>query len=166
VRIRPAVVADAERLAPLHVQAWDEAYTGLMPQEILDAHRSEPMAEKVERWRGRIVWPDGSTWVAEDDGELLGFVSTGPGRDGSGILELMALYVRRSHYGTGLGHRLLETALGGTALGGMALGDRPAYLWVLDGNARAIGFYERHGFSFDGQVEDEPEGLHRRMVRE
>ncbi|GAA1965507.1 GNAT family N-acetyltransferase [Nocardioides panacihumi] len=153
--IRPAVVADAELLAPLHVQAWDEAYTGLMPQRILDAHRSEPMGAKVERWRGRIAWPDGSTWVAEDDGGLVGFVSTGPGRDGSGVLELMALYVRRSHYGAGLGHRLLETAIGAG----------PAYLWVLDGNARAIGFYERHGFSFDGQVEDEPEGLHRRMVR-
>lgn len=130
-------------------------YTGLMPQEILDAHQSEPMAAKVERWRGRIAWPDSSTWVAEDDGELVGFVSTGPGRDGTGVLEVMALYVRRSRYDTGLGHRLLETAVG----------ERPAYLWVLDGNARAIGFYERHGFSFDGQVEDEPEGLHRRMVR-
>lgn len=155
VTIRTAGVDDAEALAPLHVVAWDEAYTGLMPQRILDERKTEPMAAKVDRWRGRIAWPDGHTWVADDGGELVGFVSTGPGRDGRGDLELMALYVRRSHYDTGLGHRLLEAAIG----------DGPAYLWVLDGNARAIRFYERHGFAFDGQVEDEPEGLHRRMTR-
>ncbi|MDH2413685.1 GNAT family N-acetyltransferase [Nocardioides sp. CER19] len=153
--IRPAEVSDAEALAPLHVQVWDEAYTGLMPQRVLDDRQARPMQEKVERWRERIAWPHGATWVADDDGGLVGFVSIGRGRDGSGDLEVMALYVRRAHYGTGLGHRLLDTAIG----------DRPAYLWVLDGNARAIGFYERHGFAFDGQVEEEPEGLHRRMVR-
>lgn len=153
--IRPADIADAEALAPLHLQVWDEAYTGLVPQEILDARRAEPMSARVERWRGRIAWPHGSTSVAEDARELVGFVSSGRGRDGAGDLELMALYVRRSHYDTGLGHRLLDTAIG----------DESAYLWVLDGNARAIRFYEQHGFAFDGQVEEEVEGLHRRMVR-
>ena len=46
-----------------------------------------------------------------------------------------------------------------------ALGDSPAYLWVLDGNVRAIGFYERHGFAFDGATKPEDVGLERRMVR-
>jgi GNAT superfamily N-acetyltransferase len=156
VIIRTAEVEDAEALAPLHVRAWDEAYTGLIRAKILDDHRAEPVASKVERWRGRIAWPDGATWVAEEDGGLVGFISTGPGRDGSGDLEVMALYVLRSHYGIGAGRRLLHAAIG----------DRPAYLWVLDGNARATRFYEREGFTFDGQVEQEPEGLHRRMVRD
>jgi GNAT superfamily N-acetyltransferase len=155
VIIRAAQAADAEALAPLHVVVWDEAYTGLIPQEVIDERRARSMADRIERWRARIAWPDGHTWVADDDGDLVGFVSTGPGRDGSGLTEVMSLYVRSAHYGTGLGHRLLE----------VAIGERPAYLWVLDGNTRAIGFYERHGFSFDGQVEEEVEGLHRRMVR-
>jgi GNAT superfamily N-acetyltransferase len=153
--IRPAGPADAEALAPLHLRVWEEAYTGLMPPRLLDERRARPVAQAVQRWRERIAWPHGRTWVAEDGGELLGFVSTGRGRDGSGDLELMALYVRSSHYDTGLGHRLLVEALG----------DGPAYLWVLDGNARAVRFYERHGFAFDGRVEEEDEGLHRRMVR-
>jgi GNAT superfamily N-acetyltransferase len=155
VTIRPADRSDAEALAPLHVEVWEEAYTGLMPQRILDDRRAEPLATRVERWRERIAWPHGSTWVADDGGALAGFVSTGRGRHGSGDLEVMALYIRRGHYDTGLGHRLLVTAIG----------DQPAYLWVLDGNARAIRFYERHGFAFDGQLEHEDEGLHRRMVR-
>ena len=155
VTIRPADITDAEALAPLHVQVWDEAYIGLIAHEVLDQRRAEPMEAKVERWRERVAWPHGATWVAEDGGALVGFVSAGVGRDGTGELEVMALYVRRSHYDTGLGRRLLETAVGA----------RPAYLWVLEGNARAIRFYQRQGFVLDGRAEDEPEGRHLRMSR-
>jgi len=46
-----------------------------------------------------------------------------------------------------------------------AIGAAPAYLWVLDGNDRAIGFYQRQGFRFDGSSKIEPVGVERRMVR-
>ena len=45
-----------------------------------------------------------------------------------------------------------------------AIGTAAAYLWVLDGNDRAIGFYERQGFRFDGSSKTEPVGVERRMV--
>ena len=155
VTIRLADIADAEELAALHQRVWEEAYTGLMPQRILDERRARPFAARVEVWRDRIALPDQHTWVAVDDGVVVGFAESGLGRDGSGGLELMAVYVLRSHYGTGLGDRLLETAIG----------SEPAHLWVLDGNQRAIRFYERHGFAFDGRTEAAPEGRHLRMVR-
>ena len=53
----------------------------------------------------------------------------------------------------------------GYALLKAAIGDEPAYLWVLDGNPRAIDFYERQGFRFDGTRKTEPVGVERRMVR-
>ena len=159
VTIRLADPADAEPLAVLHLRVWEEAYTGLVPPQVLDERRARPLAERTQVWRGRLARPEQDTWVAVAEGrtgaEIVGFAESGRGRDGSGRLELMALYVRARHYGTGLGHRLLVTAIG----------DRPAYLWVLDGNERAVRFYERHGFAFDGAVEEHPEGLHRRMVR-
>jgi hypothetical protein len=55
----------------------------------------------------------------------------------------------------GVGHALCEAALG----------PDPAYVWVLDGNERAIRFYERQGFRFDGTTKPEDVGLERRMVR-
>lgn len=55
----------------------------------------------------------------------------------------------------GVGHALCEAALGSA----------PAYLWVLDGNERAIRFYERQGFRFDGATKPDDVGLERRMVR-
>jgi GNAT superfamily N-acetyltransferase len=67
----------------------------------------------------------------------------------------MGLYVRASTYGTGVGFALLQEAIG----------DADAYLWVLDGNDRAIRFYERQGFRCDGTTKPEDVGLERRMVR-
>lgn len=67
----------------------------------------------------------------------------------------MALYVRAEVYSTGVGYLLMNVAIGKDA----------AYLWVLEGNARAIGFYERQGFIFDGTTKVERVGLERRMVR-
>lgn len=154
VAIRRAVPDDAEALVELHVDCWDDAYTGLIAQEILDARRATVPA-RVEKWRGILA--GGTTHVACKDDLLIGFVSAGPGRGDAPpvTLEVQALYVRASSWGSGVGHALLETSVG----------DRPAYLCVLDGNARAFAFYERQGFRRDGHTEVEDEGVHVRMVR-
>ncbi|GHJ59304.1 N-acetyltransferase [Nocardioides sp. OK12] len=161
--LRAATVADAEALGGLHVDAWDDAYTGLMPQRLLEERRAA-LPERVEMWReiltARAQAPDAPVvWLAEDASGLVGFASALPARDDDPALpglELTALYVRARCWGTGLGHRLLEAAVG----------DRAAYLWVLAGNERATGFYERHGFVLDGAVDDSDDhGRHLRMVR-
>jgi GNAT superfamily N-acetyltransferase len=155
VSIRLAAPEDAEPLAHLHLDVWDDAYAGLMPQGILDDRR-ERSDERVARWRD-ILASSESTWVAEAADGLIGFISTGPARDNDvdGLLELYALYVRAACYGTGVGYGLFETAVG----------DRAAYLWVLAGNERAIAFYERQGFRFDGTEDELDEGRHLRMMR-
>src|SRR4051794_23233193 len=155
VRIRRGTPEDAEAMAHLHLDVWDDAYTGLMPQGILDDRR-EKVAERTERWRD-IFGLDRPTWLAETADGLVGFSGAGPGRDNDADLdlELYALYVRASHYGTGLGYALFE----------QAVGDRACYLWVLAGNERAIRFYERQGFRLDGTEDEHDEGLHVRMVR-
>jgi len=155
VSIRRAEPADAEALAHLHVDVWDDAYTGLMPQGILDDRRAK-VDERVERWQG-ILAQTLPTWVAEDRDGLIGFAGTGPARDNDmdDLLELYALYVRASYWGTGVGYAMFESVVG----------DRAAYLWVLANNERAIHFYERQGFRLDGTEDEHDEGLHVRMVR-
>lgn len=157
--IRAATVEDAEALADLHLDVWDEAYTGLIAAEILATRRTK-RADRIERWREILTADSSPIWLAEQEDGLVGFCSVlSPGRDepepGLPDLEVAALYVRAAAYGTGLGHALLMAALG----------EAPAYLWVLDGNTRAIHFYERQGFRFDGRTKIEPEGPERRMVR-
>jgi GNAT superfamily N-acetyltransferase len=155
VSIRRAEPTDAEQLAHLHLDVWDDAYTGLMPQGILDDRR-EKVDERIERW-GDILGQEKPTWIALDGTRLVGFSGIGPARDNDVDLdvELYALYVRAAYYGTGVGYALFE----------QALGDRAAYLWVLAGNERAIAFYERQGFRFDGTEDELDEGKHLRMVR-
>lgn len=159
MRILPPSVDDAEALADLHLDVWEEAYADLMPASIFTDRRAR-RAERVASWRGIIEAGSSDNLLAwSPEGELLGFSSTGPGRDSPAedlpTLELMGLYVRASTYGSGVGHALCEAAIGTS----------PAYLWVLDGNDRAIRFYERQGFGFDGVTKPEDVGLERRMVR-
>lgn len=158
MHIRPATSEDADALTDLHLDVWDEAYAGLIPAQLLTARRSS-RSDRVERWHTIIASLASTELVAEDDQGLQGFTSVGPGRDapepGLPTREVRALYVRASHYGRGVGHALLEAGLGSAA----------AYLWVLEGNARAIGFYERHGFRLDGHVKTASVGREWRMVR-
>jgi len=161
VHIRPAAAQDAEALTDPHLDVWDDAYIKLVPTHLLSARRAN-RAERIETWRQILAASASGTWVAQrepGDSRLLGFASAGSGRDesepGLAQRELMALYVRAEVYGTGFGYALCAAAIG----------DSPAYLWVLDGNVRAIRFYERQGFTFDGEVREEPEGRERRMIR-
>ncbi|WP_170236211.1 GNAT family N-acetyltransferase [Marihabitans asiaticum] len=159
MRIRPAQLEDAEALTDLHLDVWEEAYTGLIDADIQTGRRAR-RSVRLDRWRKTLATRTGTHLVAEDgEGGLIGFVSVGSGRDEPSSdlpeREVMALYVRAEVYGTGVGHALLNAAIA----------DGPAYLWVLDGNRRAIAFYERQGFRFDGTSKSEPVGVERRMVR-
>jgi GNAT superfamily N-acetyltransferase len=158
VTIRKGVPDDAGAVAALHIACWQEGYAEIVPPHVL-AKLTDDLDARTERWRSFLT--DGPPrWLAVDDeGELVGFASAGPGRDNDIDLdlELYAIYVRSSQYGTGVGHRLIETAIG----------DAPAYLWVFEANARARTFYERHGFEPDGARKLEP-SFHEpeiRMVR-
>jgi GNAT superfamily N-acetyltransferase len=157
VQIRRAAVDDAAALAQLHVDCWEDAYTGLMPQPILDERRAT-VDQRAQRWR-QILEENDRNWVAEASEGLIGFGCAGPARDndleGDIDLELQALYVRASWWGTGVGHALFR----------QLVGDRAAYLWVLANNQRAIDFYARQGFRLDGTEDEHDEGLHARMVR-
>ena len=154
VVIRAAEVGDAEDLARLHQDCWDDAYTGLVPQQVLDDWRHD-LEGRVLRWRQTLP-DDGATLLAETADGLVGFARCGARDEDVDLdLELIAIYVRAAWWSTGLGRALFEEAVG----------ERPAYLWVLEGNERAIGFYERQGFRMDGSRKERPEGVHLRMVR-
>ena len=154
VAIRRAAPADAEALTRLHLDCWDDAFTGLMPQEILDARRDDVPA-RVDRWRASLA--NGHTSVAENESGLIGFVNAAPGTELPDLeIQLFALYVRAAWWGTGIGHALFV----------IAVGDRSACLWTLESNGRANQFYERQGFRLDGAGRDEAYGRIVRMVRE
>lgn len=147
VTVRAAAASDAEALAALHVDAWRETYSGLLPERFFGP---DARAARVRMWTDLLSRDPapGPIAVAERDGDLLGFAYAGvaagpdaekdhaPARD----LQLHAIYVLAAAHGSGIGQHLLDAVLG----------DRPAQLWVAQGNPRAIRFYERNGFRRDG----------------
>jgi len=158
------MIDDAEELGRVHVQVWREAYAGLMPQESLD--RLDPV-RRGARWRERAeaaeqeTVSEPTTQVAHHvpSGAVVGFATVAPGRDDDTPTpwELWAINVLAAHHGTGVADQLLADTLG----------ERAAYLWVLQGNERAIAFYRKHGFALDGVTKrDEHLGVDElRMVR-
>lgn len=166
VVVRRGVPDDAEALTDLHLDAWDDAYTGLIPQPVLDERRRDVPA-RIERHRSMLEGTS-VTWVAVAHGSrvpggLIGLANSVPTReadladlvDRPGWLDLRMLYVRGSWWGRGVGHALLEASVA----------DAACSLWVLEGNDRAVRFYQRQGFSFDGVAEDHEHGRHLRMLR-
>jgi len=138
---------DLDELGRVHVQVWQQAYDGLMPADYLAA--LDPTAAPA-RWRkGFGSNPDVMWLLARDEDGIVGMISAGRPRDEDppAPLELYAINILRRAHGSGLADELMARVVG----------DRPAYLWVLEGNARAIAFYRRHGFSDDGGRKPEPD---------
>ena len=136
VAVRPAVASDLEALGRCHLECWREAYGDLVDPARLAPFLAD-VDEFVGRWRRALEGPGGGgVRVAEDAGELVGFASVRPAA-GNVPVHVQSLYVRRSHWSTGLGQRLLDTVLG----------DDPATLEVLRDNARARRFYARKASS-------------------
>jgi len=132
--IRRATPEDAEAVARVHIETWQAAYAHVLPREGLESlselhMRSPPI-------------------VAETDGEIVGFVSVGPGLDPGTDGELYAIYVRPDHWGGGFGRQLIQAGEGRLR----ELGHSHAILWVLEDNPRARRFYELAAWTADGTV--------------
>src|SRR5262245_27251102 len=130
----------------VHVQVWREAYAGLMPDDYL-AGLDPTFGPNL--WRERFgSSPEVNWWIARDDVGIVGLATSGPPRDDDAPapLELYAINVLSRAHGTGLADDLMAHTVG----------DRAAYLWVLEGNDRAIAFYRRHGFGDEGGRKPEP----------
>ncbi len=137
--VRRAVPGDEHEVAQVHVDSWQAAYRGLLPDDVLDG--LDPTA-RARRYtfadRGADVAV--STTVAVGAGRIRGFVTIGPGRDDDAnpalVGELYALYVSPSWWGGGLGRSLIDA--GRDSL--VEHGYTEALLWVLAGNGRAARF--------------------------
>ncbi|MCK6212636.1 GNAT family N-acetyltransferase [Georgenia sp. EYE_87] len=138
-RIRPANVLDAPAIAAVHLRCWHETYDVKVPEDVY----AERAAEGPGEWERALSDPNGpTTWLAQRDGEAVGFAqAVAPGAGHVRPLELRLLYVVAEEQGRRTGTHLLQ----------LAIGDAPCQLWVEEGNTRAQGFYRHHGFELDGE---------------
>lgn len=151
-RVRFATVDDADAIGRVHVSAWQAAYRGHMPDDLLDA--MDPVA-RAAQWRERIASGEAIPLVVEDEhGDVVGVAHVGPDRQYPERCELWMINLAPEAWGKGLGRTLLEAATAKLRDDGFA----EAVLWVLDGNARARRFYEVAGWQTDGTAKREDMG--------
>ncbi len=150
VRLRAATVADAEAIAEAHARAWQTAFRGIVPDELLDALRPEVSADR-HRERLTSENPAGHPYVvAECDRTVIGFVGFGATRDedAARVGEVRALYVHPAHWRRGVGRRLLHAAMEEMAADGFDT----ATLWTLADSEQSRAFCEALGWCTDGAV--------------
>lgn len=153
MQIRRAQTHDAAGIASVHVRSWQAAFTGLVPQEHLDA--LAPAREALV-WTGRLTEPrrpDAGVLVAETEQGIVAFAGYAPAR-AEGTAEIGTLYALPELWGTGVGRRLLAAVVDQLTKAGCTR----AQLWVLEANDRARRFYEAAGWRADGAVEVDTTG--------
>lgn len=150
MEIRPASPEDVASIARVHVEGWQVGYPGLLPQHVLDALHPD---QRVPRWTDTVArarWPGRGVLVAEDAGAIIGFADIRPTEDDDqdpvAVGEVASFYVAPAAWRTGVGRRLMTTALDRLAEAGRSR----ATLWVQAGNVRAIAFYRALDFIPDG----------------
>lgn len=141
--LRPAVPQDAAAIGRLHHHTMQVSLPFLP-----DLHTPDETVAFV----AREVLPANEVWVAESEGEVVGYIAFAPGW-------INHLYVHPEAQGRGLGPQLLAKAL--------ADGEA-RQLWTFQRNGRARRFYEDRGFRTvrftdgAGNMEKEPDVLYER----
>ena len=147
MEIRRTTSDDADALAKVHIDSWRSAYRGLVP----DSHLAELDYDKrAQRFCTALTEHSEETYLAEENGEILGFLTVGECRDTDvdeeETGEIWGIYLAPAHWRKGVGRalcrygeRLLESR-----------GYSVAALWVFRANDQARRFYKAMGFKADG----------------
>jgi putative acetyltransferase len=128
LRLRPYVAADEAAAIELWQRSWQTAYPAI--------DFAQRVAWWRERWRGELV-PKARIMVAEMDGVMEGFVTVDPK---TGYLD--QIVVAPEFWGSNVATLLLDES--------KRISPARLDLLVNQDNARAIAFYEKHGFAVVG----------------
>jgi GNAT superfamily N-acetyltransferase len=137
--IRPAKPEDATAIAHVHVESWRTTYPGVVPDAFLESLDKQASAKM---WREQLATEASLIFVAETDGEVIGFASAGPSREAPPEYdaELYAIYVLNRAQRQGAGRALFQAVTSGL----LAKGYKGMLLWALEANPH-LPFYERLG---------------------
>ena len=154
--ITRASTDDAAAIAHILVKSWQVAYRSIMPDELLD---NLSIKQREDRWRYHLN-SGGEAYLLRSPSAAIGIVEVSDFRDAipdyCGWGEIPVIYILPEYYGSGLGGKLMQFALALFA----ERGRENIGIWVLEKNARAIGFYQKHGFVCSAHSKvHEPTGL-------
>lgn len=136
--LRPGRDGDAEGLIALVARCWANH-----PGCVLDLEHEE---RKLLALATHFAECGGALWVAEDGDAVVGMAAAQPA-DGA-AWEIAKLYVHPDRHGSGLAHRLLDTA----EAHAVAQGACRLTLWTDTRFTRAHRFYEKRSYVRSGPI--------------
>ncbi len=137
--VRDMLVSDCDKVAHIHVRAWQKTYQGIMPQDFLDS--MDPL-QRVAGWKAslernphliRLV----SVVNQEVTGFALGLENRTPQLVPEAQGEIWAIYVDPSSWGQGAGSALLKTF--------RERMQTSLCIWVARDNQIGHSFYKKSG---------------------
>jgi ribosomal protein S18 acetylase RimI-like enzyme len=148
IKIRESVPDDVYGIREMEKITWINTYPNEEARITLEDAKSrfkdddtpvgkQKMEERKKRYENKTM----QTWVAENEGKIIGFC-TAANEKGNG--RILAIYVLPEHQRKGIGHQLITKGL--EWLGW----DKKIYINVVEYNSSAINFYKRHGFTETG----------------
>ena len=135
--LRPYTATDEDAAIELWRRTWQQHYPHL--------DFTKRLAWWRERWRSELV-PVAKIVMADIDGALAGFVTVDSAKK-----YLDQIVVAPEHWGSDIAQKLLDEA--------KRLSPRGLELLVNKDNARAIRFYEKHGFAHAGEDKNPVSGI-------
>ena len=135
--LRPYIAADEDAAIELWRRTWAQHYPHIDFDKRVDWWR--------ERWRKELV-PVARIVIADVNGAMAGFVTVDPK-----TMYLDQIVVAPEHWGSPVALALLDEA--------KRISPRGLDLLVNKDNARAIRFYEKHGFAYTGEDKNPVSGI-------
>ena len=136
LKIRYAVLSDAEDIAVINVTTWKIAYKGLIPDEFLANRNLND--KRIENIKKQIKNQYNICLVAEQNNKITGYCIGGLPRQYNDVFqfELRAFYVLPEYQRTGIGKAIFDKFK-------EIVAGKPFYLYALSANHKAIDFYTK-----------------------
>lgn len=131
----------------VHWKAWHETYLTLMPKEYLETVTLEKCITMAHTWSQ-------NTLLLKVNNKTVGFSCI---KHTDSENELVAIYLLKQYHGQRLGYALMTNTLS------LLSHQKKIILWVLKGNEKAISFYKKCGFVFNGNEKKLPFGVELQM---
>ena len=140
-----ATKKDAKIIAEIHNASWKEAYSGIIPEEIIESKCSK----RYENWINKLSQDNLMHYIIKINNKIIGIFGVYDPQDeqmDNSYYELHYLYLHPEYWGKGYGRE----AINFVKKISYTRGKQNLILWVLEKNKRARHFYEKCGFNFDG----------------
>jgi len=145
--IRRATPEDAPTLAKVHVDSWQAAYQGIVPDSHLEHFTYQ---RREDAFRQALTYNLEETYLIEEGDQPIAILTIGASRDAdldtTTTGEIWGIYITPDYWRKGIGRTLVHQAEHMLHTKGYT----QVVIWVLEGNLNARRFYETVGFHLDG----------------